>query len=243
MTITRAGVINDGILIQADNPFNLRYAVLDAQPADILEDVTTPNYEVGDALYRTGVVVDADHRGLGVAWPFESSTSQGRAQVRAAGEAAAVIHATVSPGPNWLTISGVSYERETMDRVRAAVLNGGYSWPEGRVTVTVETVVGRPLDSTHDLALACAILGAAGHYSPTAMTDVAFIGELGLDGRVRPVPAINEAARAAIAAGCTTALIPEANMSDIDVPDIGIYSVENVDQAVRVLQTFDRANS
>ncbi|MFF5668824.1 magnesium chelatase domain-containing protein [Streptomyces hygroscopicus] len=241
---TRIGVISDGVLAEEGNPFNLKYAVLAAQPGDVLEDVTTPNYVVADALYRTGLVVDADQRGLGVAWPAEQDMpGQGRAMVRAAGDSAAVIHAMVGPGPNWFTISGVSYERETMDRVRAAILNGGYSWPEGRITVTVETVTGRPLDSSHDLAIACAILGADGHYHPDAMTDVALIGELGLDGQVRPVPDVNEAARSAIAAGCTTVLIPDANMSDFDVPGIGIYSVENVDQAVRVLQTFDRANS
>ncbi|MER7477400.1 magnesium chelatase domain-containing protein [Streptomyces sp. NPDC126510] len=240
---TRIGVINNGILTEDGNPFNLKYAVLAAAPGDVLEDATTPNYVVGDALYRTGLVVDHDQRGLGVAWPAEQDTAgQGRAKVSAASESAAVIHATVGPGPNWFTISGTGYERETMDRVRAAILNGGYSWPEGRVTVTVETVVGRPLDSSHDLAIACAILGAAGHYAPDAMTDVAFIGELGLDGQVRPVADVNEAARYAIAAGCTTALIPDANMSDFDTAGIGVYSAENIDQAVRVLQTFDRAN-
>lgn len=142
---TRTGVISDGVLTEDGNPFNLKYAVLTAQPGDVLDDVTTPNYVVGDALYRTGLVVDADQRGLGVAWPAEANTtSQGRAKVRASGESAAVIHATVGPGPNWFTISGVSYERETMDRIRAAIINGGYDWPTGRITVTVETVTGRP---------------------------------------------------------------------------------------------------
>ncbi|MEU1180619.1 magnesium chelatase domain-containing protein [Streptomyces sp. NPDC005820] len=241
---TRIGVISNGVLTEDGNPFNLKYAVLTDRPGDVLEEVTTPNYVVGDALYRTGLVVDADQRGLGVAWPaVQDMPGQGRAQVRAAGASAAVIHATVSPRPNWFTISGVSYERETMDRVRVAILNGGYSWPEGRVTVSVETVVGRPLDATHDLALACAILGAAGHYSPTAMNEVAFVGELGLDGRVRPVADVNDAARAAIASGCTTVLVPDANMSDFDVAGISVYSVDSVDQAVKVLQGFDSARS
>ncbi|MFE3033024.1 magnesium chelatase domain-containing protein [Streptomyces canus] len=245
---TRIGVITDGVLTEDGNPFNLKFAVLAAPPGDVLDDVITSNYVVGDALYRTGVVVDADQRGLGVAWPAENSSvqsapGQGRAMVRAAGQSAAVIHTTVGPGLNWFTISGVAYERETMDRVRAGIVNGGYEWPTGRITVTVETVVGRPLDSTHDLAIACAILGAAGHYNPAAMNEVAFVGELGLDGSVRPVASINEAARAAIASGCTTVLVPDANMSDFDVTDIGVYSVASVDQAVKVLQTFDRANS
>ncbi|MFE2424670.1 magnesium chelatase domain-containing protein [Streptomyces hokutonensis] len=241
---TRIGVISNGVLTEDGNPFNLKFAVLTAQPGDVLDDVITSNYVVGDALYRTGVVVDPDGRGLGVAWPAElSDPVQGRAMVRSAGEAAAVIHATVGPGPNWFTIRGVSYERETMDRVRAAILNGGYSWPEGRVTLSVETVIGRSLDAAHDLAIACAILGAAGHYSPAAMNEVAFVGELGLDGRVRPVADVNDAARAAIASGCTTVLVPDANMSDFDTAGIGVYGVASVDQAVKVLQTFVRANS
>ncbi|WP_405893750.1 hypothetical protein OG272_15900 [Streptomyces sp. NBC_00104] len=241
---TRTGVISDGVLTEDGNLFNLKYAVLTAQPGDVLDDVTTPNYVVGDALYRTGLVVDADQRGLGVAWPAEANTtSQGRAKVRASGESAAVIHATVGPGPNWFTIGGVSYERETMDRIRAAIVNGGYDWPTGRVTVAVETVTGRPLGSTHDLALASAILGAAGHYGPNAMANVAFIGELGLDGRVRPVADVNEAVRSAIANGCTTAFIADDDLSAIDVAGIGIYGVENLGQAVVALQSFDRANS
>ncbi|MEH0579086.1 MULTISPECIES: magnesium chelatase domain-containing protein [Streptomyces] len=241
---TRIGVISDGVLTEDGNPFNLKYAVLTAEPGDVLEDVTTPNYVVGDALYRTGLVVDADQRGLGIAWPVELSIpGQGRAQVRAAGESAAVIHATVGPGPNWFTISGVSYERETMDRVRAGIINGGYDWPEGRVTVTVETVTGRPLDASHDLAIVCAILGADGHYSQNALTNRAFIGELGLDGRVRPVSDVNEAVRSAIANGCTIAFVADDDLTTLDVAGIGIYGVENLHQTVTTLSGFDLTNS
>ncbi|MDQ0962007.1 hypothetical protein QFZ66_005885 [Streptomyces sp. B4I13] len=174
---------------------------------------------------------------------MRQTASQGRAMVRAADEAAAVIHVTIGPGPDSFSIDGVSHNRETKDRIRAAILNGGYSWPTGRVTVTVETVTARHLGSTHDLAIACAILCAARHYSPNVLTNVAFIGELGLDGRARPVPDVNAAARSAIANGCTVALIPDANMSDFDVAGIGIYGVENLHQAVLTLQTFDRTNS
>ncbi|MEU0060938.1 hypothetical protein ABZ035_31820, partial [Streptomyces sp. NPDC006334] len=144
----RVGVISDGILTQHGNPFNLKYAVLAAQPDDVLEEVTTPNYMVGATLYRTGLVVDFDQRGLGVAWPAEQNNAgQGRAMVRATTETAAVIHATVSPGLDSFTLDGIAHDREARDRVRAAILNSGYSWPLGRITVTVETVTGRFLDS------------------------------------------------------------------------------------------------
>ncbi|MFJ7489701.1 magnesium chelatase domain-containing protein [Streptomyces sp. NPDC097727] len=181
----------------------------------------------------------ADHSALAV----RQSASQGRAMVRASEESAAVVHATIGPGLDSFAIDGVSHERETRDRIRAAIVNGGYAWPTGRVTVTVESVAARPLGSMHDLAIACAILGAAGHYGPNALTNVAFIGELGLDGRVRPVPDVNEAARSAIASGCTIAFIADDDLSTIDVAGIGIYYVENLHQAVAALQGFDRANS
>ncbi|KUN37700.1 hypothetical protein AQJ30_15560 [Streptomyces longwoodensis] len=237
----RNGVIDTGTLIEDGNPFNLRYAVLDARPGDVLDDIVTPDYVVGDALYRTGVVVDADHRGLGVAWPAD--TRIGRAQVRAASDAAAVIHATVSPGLGSFALTGVAHDRETRDRVRAAITNGGCPWPTGRLTVTVETVTGRPLDASHDLAIACAILGAAGHYRPAALDEVAFVGGLGLGGRVRLVADINAAARAAIASGCTTVIVPEANMHEFDVPEVSVYCVATIAETVRLLQTFDRAAS
>lgn len=178
-------------------------------------------------------------------WPLavRQAASQGRAMVRASGESAAVIHATVGPGLDSFSIDGVSHERETLDRIRAAIINGGYDWPTGRVTVTVESVVARPLGSMHDLAIACAILGAAGHYGPNAMANVAFIGELGLDGRVRSVPDVNEAARSAIASGCTIAFIPDDDLSTVDVAGIGIYGVENLSQTVAALQGFAWANS
>jgi hypothetical protein len=241
---TRIGVIRDAVLTEDGNPYNLKYVVLDTQPDGILNDVTTPNYVAGDAVYRTGLVVDADGHGRGVAWPAERTTpSRGRAKVRAASDSAAVIHATVSPTHHSYIVEGVSHERETRDRTRAAIINGGYDWPAGRVTVTVESVAARPLGSMHDLAIACAILGAAGHYGPNAMANVAFIGELGLDGRVRPVPDVNEAVRSAIASGCTIAFIADDDLTAIDVAGIGIYGVENLHQTVVALQGFDRANS
>lgn len=240
----RPGVISNGVLTEDGNPFNLKYAVLAAAPGDVLEDVTTPDYVVGGALYRTGLVVDRDQRGLGVAWPAEENTPcQGRAMVRVSSESTAVIHATVSSGLDSFSIDGVSHDRETRDRIRAGIFNGGYDWPLGRITVTVETVTGRALGSMHDLAIACAILGAAGLYSPNAMANVAFIGELGLDGSVRPVSDVNEAVRSAIASGCTIVFIPDGDSSTIDVAGIGIYFVENLRQAVVALQSFDALNS
>lgn len=73
--------------------------------------------------------------------------------------------------------------RETRDRVRAAISNAGYDWPDGQLIVRLHGA-GDP-DSIADLAIACAILAAAGHIDPAALKRTVLLGELGLDGRVR----------------------------------------------------------
>ncbi|PWI04799.1 hypothetical protein DIZ27_43135 [Streptomyces sp. NWU339] len=243
---TRLGVISNGVLTEDGNPFNLKYAVLAAQPGDVLEDVTTPNYVAGGALYRTGLVVDADQRGLGVAWPIESDAAgQGRATVRASNEAAVVhVHATISPGLGSFTIDGigVSSERETKDRIRAAVVNSGYGWPMGRVTVTVEKTTGRPAGSAYDLAIACAILGAAGHYGLDALTRTVLIGELGLDGRVRHVDDVPARIRTAQAASFLNFLVPVADFDEASQnTDVTVLGPSTLGAAIGFLEEMGQA--
>ncbi|MFF0092709.1 magnesium chelatase domain-containing protein [Streptomyces canus] len=73
--------------------------------------------------------------------------------------------------------------REARDRVRAAILNGGYDWPDGELTVDLHGA--GDVSSVADLAIACAILAAAGHVDRVTLKRTVLLGELGLDGRVR----------------------------------------------------------
>lgn len=78
--------------------------------------------------------------------------------------------------------------REARDRVRAAITNSGYDLPHGELKVTCHGY-GNPGPSA-DLAIACAILAAAGHVNPRALKRTVLIGELGLDGRLHE-PRVN----------------------------------------------------
>ncbi|WP_405961235.1 hypothetical protein OG235_36850 [Streptomyces sp. NBC_00024] len=140
-------------------------------------------------------------------------------------------------------INGLDDEciRETRDRIRAAIVNSGLEWEPGQMQIDAHWTVASGYSA--DLALACTALAAAGAIDPAALNRVALIGELGLDGRVRPVPDVNGAVRSAIASGCTTAVIADDDLSAIDVAGIGIYGVENLSEAVVALRGFDRANS
>jgi magnesium chelatase family protein len=81
--------------------------------------------------------------------------------------------------------------RESRDRVRAAVLSSGLSWPTNRrITVNLAPSGVRKGGSGLDLAIAIGVLVAEGTVPTEAVADRAFLGELGLDGGLRPVAGI-----------------------------------------------------
>jgi magnesium chelatase family protein len=77
--------------------------------------------------------------------------------------------------------------REARDRVRAALLSTRLEWPAMRVTVNLAPPTVRKVGSGLDLAIAVALLVASGQLQPENVAGRAFVGELGLDGSVRPV--------------------------------------------------------
>lgn len=80
--------------------------------------------------------------------------------------------------------------RESRDRVRAALLSSSFNWPQKRMTVNLAPSAVRKSGAGLDLPIAVALLVAAGDLPPEAVAGCAFIGELGLDGSVRPVPGV-----------------------------------------------------
>jgi magnesium chelatase family protein len=77
--------------------------------------------------------------------------------------------------------------REARDRVRAALTTSELPWPARRVTVNLAPTTIRKIGAGLDLPIAIALLVAAGEIPPEAAEGIAFLGELGLDGSVRPV--------------------------------------------------------
>ena len=77
--------------------------------------------------------------------------------------------------------------REARDRVRAALISSGEDWPNDRITVNLAPSDLKKTGAGLDLAMAIGILVAIGRIEPVAIEGLAFFGELGLDGSVRPV--------------------------------------------------------
>ena len=98
------------------------------------------------------------------------------------------VEAHIGPGIPGFTVVGLPDEgcRESRDRVRAALLSSGLSWPNRRITINLVGSGERRGGAGMDLAIAIGILVASDVISPSAISQMAFIGELGLDGSLRP---------------------------------------------------------
>ncbi len=77
--------------------------------------------------------------------------------------------------------------REARDRVRAALLSSGLEWPLQRITVNLAPTGLRKGGSQLDLAMAVAVMVANGQLQAEQAAGLGFLGELGLDGAIRPV--------------------------------------------------------
>ncbi|WP_329029180.1 MULTISPECIES: YifB family Mg chelatase-like AAA ATPase [unclassified Streptomyces] len=125
---------------------------------------------------------------------------------------------------------------ESRDRVRAAVVNSGAEWPQKKLTVGLSPASVPKGGSGFDLAVACAVLGAAERIDPASIDDVVMIGELGLDGRVRPVRGVLPAVLAAADAGYRQVVVPEQTAGEAAlVPGVSVLGVRSLRQLIAVL--------
>jgi magnesium chelatase family protein len=104
--------------------------------------------------------------------------------------------------------------REARDRIRAAIINSREQWPQRRITVGLSPASLPKRGSGFDIGIALSILAAAGAVPAGAIDDVAFLGELGLDGRLRPVRGVLPAMAAAAGAGFDKVVVARANAAE-----------------------------
>jgi magnesium chelatase family protein len=103
--------------------------------------------------------------------------------------------------------------REARDRVRAAISSSGLRWPQKRITVNLAPSGLRKVGAGLDLPIAMAVLVADDQLPAEAVADCAFLGELGLDGSIRPVPGTLALVDAAAAHAAVVAAVSVAEAS------------------------------
>lgn len=104
--------------------------------------------------------------------------------------------------------------KEAMERVRAAIKNSGFQFPLQRITVNLAPADLRKEGSAFDLAIALALLATSGQMDAALLQDVIIIGELSLDGSVRPVPGVLSMLSAARASGLRKMIVPQPNAEE-----------------------------
>jgi magnesium chelatase family protein len=122
---------------------------------------------------------------------------------------------------------------EAKDRVRAAATNSGCPLSHHKITVNLSPAALPKHGSGFDLGIALAILAADGTVSAESIDRVVHLGELGLDGRVRPIAGILPAVVAAHAAGFGTVMVPAGNVDEAAlVPGVRVVGAASLLDAV-----------
>ena len=136
-----------------------------------------------------------------------------------------VVEAHVSTGLPGFHVVGLPDAacRESRDRVRAALLSSNLPWPLRRVTINLAPSGVRKSGAGLDLAIAIALLAAAGELPIEVLAGIACIGELGLDGSVRAVPGILSLVDAVAA---PVVVVPEASWGEAAL--VGRHDVRGV---------------
>jgi magnesium chelatase family protein len=115
-------------------------------------------------------------------------------------------------------------------------VNSGGEWPQKKLTVGLSPASVPKAGSGFDLAVACAVLGASERIDPRVLADIVMIGELGLDGRVRPVRGILPAVLAAADAGYEQVVVPECAAAEASlVPGVSVLGIRSLRQLIAVL--------
>jgi magnesium chelatase family protein len=123
--------------------------------------------------------------------------------------------------------------KESKERIKAAVNNSGYNFPDDRITINLAPANIRKHGTGFDLPIAIGILAASGVLPRKKLQQLLFLGELSLDGRVKPVCGSLSMALAARNAGHKGIVVPDENKKEAAVvKEIEVFGADNLSQIV-----------
>ena len=126
--------------------------------------------------------------------------------------------------------------RESRDRVRSAIRNSGFEFPEHRITVNLAPADIRKAGSSFDLPIALGVLAASGVVARRNVDDLLLLGELSLDGGIQSARGVLPIAAAARRQHFNGLLLPHPNRAEAAVVEgLQLYAVRSLDEAVSAL--------
>jgi len=149
------------------------------------------------------------------------------------------VEADVASGLPQFTIVGLpdAAVKESQHRVHAAIKNSGFSFPNRRVTINLAPADIKKEGAAFDLPVALGILAAFGGLEPQATKGFAFLGELSLDGSLRPVKGAVSMALAARDSGLSGLVVPRENAVEAAmVKGLPVYGLSSLAETARFLR-------
>lgn len=149
------------------------------------------------------------------------------------------VEADVSGGLPGFSISGhlASEVRESQERVRTALRNSGFRLPARKITVNLSPAGVRKGGTAYDLAIAVAVLGAFEQMDASQLHDSFVVGELGLDGRVKPVNGVLSMVDAAREHGLKRCFLPVDNVREgMVIQGMDMIGVKSLEQMIQMLR-------
>lgn len=140
--------------------------------------------------------------------------------------------------PNFTTVGLPEVAvRESKERVKSAISNSGFTFPEHKITVNLAPAHIKKEGTGFDLPIALGILCAGGILTQEQISRALFLGELSLDGRIKPVFGSLPMALAAKTAGFQSVVVPEANGREAAVvQELTVLAAHNLSQVVSFLK-------
>lgn len=140
--------------------------------------------------------------------------------------------------PTFCMVGSLSNEvREAKERILVALKNTGFDLPPNKITINLSPAHIRKDGTGYDVPIAVGILQSLGYFEESACENILFIGELGLNGEIKPVNGILPIVRIAASNQVKCCIVPGENALEGSViPGIQVKGVENIVQLVQFLQ-------
>jgi magnesium chelatase family protein len=126
--------------------------------------------------------------------------------------------------------------RESKERIRAALKNCGYGFPPRKIVVNLAPADRKKEGSAYDLPISLGILASFDLFPEESLCEYMFLGELALDGRLKPVKGVLSSTVLAKELGFKGIVLPRENGREAAlVPDISVFDLDNLVQVVQLL--------
>ncbi|MYI62513.1 MAG: ATP-binding protein, partial [Gemmatimonadetes bacterium] len=126
--------------------------------------------------------------------------------------------------------------RESKERVLAAIKNAGYQWPRRKVTINLAPADRKKEGSAFDLPIAVGVLAASRQIKPLGLAEFALLGELSLNGNVRPVHGMLSMATSLHQQGLYGMIVPTQNAREAAIANGPlVYGVSSLSEALAIL--------